>query len=161
MKFYPEVKSQTGLSSLWVSCKRALMSSMFIIISIIRIIKITCFNNTILKAELEGKLPWSTWSLSAHNFPSSGYFHKIFDKYLQKGLVCLCTKKFLPSLLYFRNYDSSPNGQIISLNGTQGLKCTSKYNSWGLNGKNYWRFFIVEYLQPNKLKKKSNFSPIY
>ena len=24
VKFYPEVKSQTGLSSLWVSCKRAL-----------------------------------------------------------------------------------------------------------------------------------------
>ena len=27
VKFYPEVKSQTGLSSLWVSCKRALIGS--------------------------------------------------------------------------------------------------------------------------------------
>ena len=34
-----------------------LMSSTFIIILIIRIIKTTCFNNTILMAELEGKLP--------------------------------------------------------------------------------------------------------
>ena len=34
-----------------------LMSSMFIIILIIRIIKTTCFNNTILMAKLEGKLP--------------------------------------------------------------------------------------------------------
>ena len=30
VKFYPEVKSQTGLSSLWVSCKRALMGVDFI-----------------------------------------------------------------------------------------------------------------------------------
>ena len=41
------------------------------------------------------------------------------------------------------------------------LKHISKYNSWGLNGTKYWRFFIIEYLQPNKLKKKSNFNPIY
>ena len=34
-----------------------LMSSVFIIVSIIRIIKTTCFNKTILMAELEGKLP--------------------------------------------------------------------------------------------------------
>ena len=40
--------------SLDLSC---LMSSMFIIILIIRIIKTTCFNDTILMAELEGKLP--------------------------------------------------------------------------------------------------------
>ena len=25
------------------------------------------------------------------------------------------------------------------------LKCTPKYNSWGLNGTKHWRFFIVEY----------------
>ena len=41
-------------SLLGLSC---LMSSMFIIILIIRIIKITCFDNIILKAELKGKLP--------------------------------------------------------------------------------------------------------
>ena len=40
--------------SLNFSC---LMSSMFIIILIIPIIKTTCFDNTILMAELEGKLP--------------------------------------------------------------------------------------------------------
>ena len=34
-----------------------LLLSMFIIILIIRIIKTTCFDNTILMAELEGKLP--------------------------------------------------------------------------------------------------------
>ena len=34
-----------------------LMSSIFIIILIIRIIKATCFNNNILIAELEGNLP--------------------------------------------------------------------------------------------------------
>ena len=26
------------------------------------------------------------------------------------------------------------------------IKHTSKYNSWGLNGTEYWRFFILEYL---------------
>ena len=72
----------------------SLMYSMFIIIIIIRIIKTTCFNNTILMAELEGKLSWSRWSLSAHNSPSSGYFHKIFCMHLQKGLIYLCTKTF-------------------------------------------------------------------
>ena len=40
------------------------------------------------------------------------------------------------------------------------LKHTSKHNSWGLNSTKYWRLFIVEYLQPNKLKK-SYFNPIY
>ena len=40
-------------------------------------------------------------------------------------------------------------------------KDTSKYNSWGMNGPKYWRFVIVAYLQPNKLKKKPNFSSIY
>ena len=34
-----------------------LISSMFVIILIIRIIKTTCFDNTILMAELEGKVP--------------------------------------------------------------------------------------------------------
>ena len=40
--------------SLDLSC---LMSSIFIIILIIRVIKTTCSNNTILMVELEGKLP--------------------------------------------------------------------------------------------------------
>ena len=39
--------------------------------------------------------------------------------HLQKGLVYLYTKKFLPLLLHFWNYNLSPNGQIISLIGAQ------------------------------------------
>ena len=70
-------------------------------------------------AELEGKLPSSRWSLSALNFPSSGYFHKIFGMHLQKGLVYLHTKKFLLPLLHFWNYNLSPNEQIISFIGAQ------------------------------------------
>ena len=89
------------------------MYSMFIIVLITRIIKTTCFNNTILMTKFEGKLP------STHNFPTSGYFHKIFGKHLQKGLVYLCTKMFLPPFLFFWNYNVSPNGQIISLVGAQ------------------------------------------
>ena len=92
-----------------------LMSSMFIITLIIRIIKTTCFNN----AELEGKLSYSRWSLSALNFPSSGYFHKIFGMHLLKGLVYLSTKKFLLPLLHFWDYNPSPNGQIMSFIGAQ------------------------------------------
>ena len=95
------------------------MSSLFVIILIIRMIKTACFNKTILMAKLEGKLPQSKWSLSAHNVPSSGYFHKIFGMHLQKGLAYLFCKKFLPSLSYFWNYNPSPNGQIISLIGAQ------------------------------------------
>ena len=68
-------------------------------------------------AELEGKLPLGRWSLSASNFPSSCYFHKMFGTHLQKGLAYLYTKKFLPLLLYFWNYGLSPNGQMISLIG--------------------------------------------
>ena len=40
-------------------------------------------------------------------------------------------------------------------------KHTYKQSSWGLNGTKCLRLFIVEYLQPNKLKKKLNFNPIY
>ena len=127
-------------------------------------------------AELEGKLPESKWSLSALNFPSSGYFPKIFGMHLQKRLVYLYTKKFLPPLLHFWNYSLFPNGQIISLIGDQAiairnrkiflflmtiLKHTSKHSSWGLNGTKYWKLFIVEYLQPNKFKERRNFVPIY
>ena len=39
--------------------------------------------------------------------------------HLQKGLVYLCTKRFLLPLLHFWNYNPSPNGQIISFIGTQ------------------------------------------
>ena len=53
--------------SLGLSC---LMSSMFIIILIIRIIKTTFFGKTILMTELKGKLFESCWSL---NFPV--FFH--------------------------------------------------------------------------------------
>ena len=56
-------------------------------------------------AELEGKLRISC------------YFHNIFGMHLQKGLVYLYTKKFLPLLLHFWNYNLSPNGQMISLIG--------------------------------------------
>ena len=41
------------------------------------------------------------------------------------------------------------------------LKHISKHNSWGWDGTKYWRLFIAEYLQLNKLKKKSKFNPIY
>ena len=29
---------------------------------------------------------------------------------------------------------------------------TPKYNSWGLNVREYWKLFIVEYLQPYNLE---------
>ena len=109
-------------------------------------------------ASPEGKLPESRWSFSALNFPNSGYFHKIFGLHLQKGLVYLYTKKFLPMLLHFWNYDLSPNGQVISLIFAQAH---SKTSSWGLSGTKYWRLFIVEYLQPDKFKEKPSFNPIY
>ena len=89
---------------------------------------------------------------------SSGCIHKIFGMHLQKGLIYLCTKTFLPTVLYFGNYNPVPNGQMIPW---LALKHTSKYNSRGMNDTKYWRLVIVEYLQPNKLKKKSNFDPIY
>ena len=88
---------------------------MIIIKVSIRTIKTTCFDNNILMAELEGKVSESKWSLSACNFPNSGYFHKILGSNLQKGSIYFYTKKNLPLLLYFWNYNSSPNGQIISL----------------------------------------------
>ena len=103
-------------SLLDISC---LMLSMFIIISIICIIKTTSFNSTVLMAELVATLPLSRWSLSARNFPFSGHFHKVLGMHLQKSLIYLCTNKFLPPLLYFWNYNPSPNGQIILLVGTQ------------------------------------------
>ena len=55
----------------------------------------------------------------AHNFPSSDYFHKIFGMHLQKGLVYLSSKKVLPPLLHFWDYNPSPIGQIISFIGSQ------------------------------------------
>ena len=77
--------------------------------------KTTCFNNTILMAEPEGKLPQSRWSFSANNFSNSGYFHKIFGMHFQEGFFFLYTSP----LLYFWNYNPSLNGQIISLIGAQ------------------------------------------
>ena len=97
---------------LGLSCQ---MSSMFIIILIIHIIGTTFFDNTILMTELEGKFPWSRWSLSAHNFPNSSDFHKILDKLLKKGLVYFYTKYILPPLLHFWINNQSPNVLIISL----------------------------------------------
>ena len=94
------------------------MLSMFIIMRIIIcIIKTTYFENTNLMAELEGKLPQSKWSLFAHNFSSSGYFYKIFDMYLQKGLVYF--ERFSLQLLFFWSYNPSLNGQIFFLIDTQ------------------------------------------
>ena len=95
------------------------MSSIFIIILIIRIIKTTCLGNTILMLELEVKLPQSTWSLFAHNFPNSDYLHKIFGMLLTNGSVYFYTKKHIPPLLYFCIYNPSPNGKIVSLTSTQ------------------------------------------
>ena len=78
-----------------------------------------CFNNTILMTKLEGKLLLSRWSLSALNFPSSGYLHRISGMHLQKDLVYLCTNTFLLPLLHFWNYNLSPNGQTIFFIDTQ------------------------------------------
>ena len=64
---------------------------------------------------LEVKLPKSRWSLSVHKFPNSDYFHKIFSTLLQKVLIYVYSKKILPQLLYFWNYNPSPVGQIFSL----------------------------------------------
>ena len=113
--------------------------------------------------KLEGKLPQSKRSLSDPNFLSSGYFHKIFGVHLQKGLLYLCFKKFLPLLLYFWNYNPSPNGQIVSLIGAQAhLQIQPLRAEW------YKVLEIIHCrisnqinLKPNKLKKKSNFSPMY
>ena len=100
--------------TLGLSC---LMSSMFIIMFIIGIIKTTYFDNTILMPELEGKLHQSRWYLFVDNFPNSGYFYNIFDMHLKKGSVYFYTKKSLPPLLCVSIYNPSPNGQIISLIG--------------------------------------------
>ena len=78
------------------------MLSMFIIMRIIiRIVKTPCFENTVLMGELEEKIPWKRWPLSAPNFPNSGYYHKTFGTHLQKGLVYFYTKKILPQLFFF------------------------------------------------------------
>ena len=81
------------------------MSSMFIILLIIRIINTTSFNNALLMV--------SRWS--------SDYFHKIFGMHLQKGSIYLFNKTFLPPALYFWNYNPFPNGQTISLIGAQAI----------------------------------------
>ena len=65
---------------------------------IIHLIKTMCFHNTILMAHLEVKVPYSRWSLSAHNFPNAGYSHKLFSTHPQKGLVYFYTKRILPML---------------------------------------------------------------
>ena len=58
------------------------------------------------------------------------YFHKIFGMHLQKGLVYLYTKKFLPLLLHFWNYNLSPNGQMISLIGAQTRPQIQPLEGW-------------------------------
>ena len=65
---------------------------------IIHLIKTMCFHNTILMAHLEVKVPYSRWSLSAHNFPNAGNSHKLFSTHPQKGLVYFYTKRILPML---------------------------------------------------------------
>ena len=101
------IKFKIGLS-LGFTC---LMSSMFIIMWIImRIIKTSCFGKIILMAWLEDKVGVLFFS---HNFPNSGYFHKIFCMHFQKDLLYFSTKTFLTQLLYFWNYNPSPNGQIF------------------------------------------------
>ena len=78
--------------------------------------------------------------------------------HLQKGLVYLYTKTFLPLLLHFWNYNLSPNGQVISLTGVQVHPQTQLVRSeWY---KVLKIIFIAEYLQPDKFKKPS-FNPIY
>ena len=39
------------------------------------------------------------------------------------------------------------------------LKHAPKQGSWGLDGTRYWRLFIAEYLQPNKLNERPKFDP--
>ena len=71
------------------------MSSMFIIIIlIICIIKTTCFDSTILIAELDGKIPYSRWSPSADDFPNSGYFLEIFSHIFRKVWSTSTLKNF-------------------------------------------------------------------
>ena len=77
--------------------------------------------------------------------------------HLQKGLVYLYTKKFLLLLLRFWNHNLSPNGQVISLIGTQAHLQTRLVRA----GTRYWTLFIVEYLQLDKFKEKPSFDPIY
>ena len=94
--------------------------------------------NAILIAELEGKVPQSRWSLSAHNFSNSGYFYEIFDTHFQKGSVYFYIKKISWLLLYFWNYNPSPNEQIVSL----------------IDDQTHLQIRLLrEYLQPYKLKK--------
>ena len=93
-----------------------IMLSIFIIRLIIRIIKTLCFHNTILMAELEGKLPWNRWSISAPNSPNSGYFHKIFGMHLNWSTSTL---KMFYHHCYFWIYNPPTNGQIVSLIGAQ------------------------------------------
>ena len=97
--------------SLGLSC---LISSMFIIILIICIIKITCFDNTLLIAELEEKLP----KLGGLFLPITSPILVTFTRFLACTLkrFGLLLKKILPQLLI---YEPSPNGQIISLIGAQ------------------------------------------
>ena len=80
-----------------------LLSSMFIIMRILtRIIKTTCFESTISMAELKGKLPLSKWSLSAHNFSNSGYFHKIFGTTFRKVWSTSTLKMFCHNTYFFK-----------------------------------------------------------
>ena len=65
------------------------------------------FNNTILMAELEGKL-YQFWLLS------QDFWHDF-----HKGLVYLCIKKISPPLLCFGNY----NPKIVS-------KWTNNFLDW-------------------------------
>ena len=78
--------------------------------------------------------------------------------HLQKGLVYLYTKTFLLLLVHFWNYNLPLMDKWFPL---LALKHAPKHGSWGLNGTKYWRLFTVEYLQPNKLKERPNFDPIY
>ena len=78
--------------------------------------------------------------------------------HLQKGLVYLYTKKFLPLLLRFWNYNLSPNGQAISLIGAQAhLKTRLVRAEWY----NVLKIIHCTYLQPDKFKEKPSFDPIY
>ena len=81
----------------------------------------------------------------------------MFGMHLQKGLVYLYTKKFLPLPLHFWNYNLSPNGQMISQIGAQACSQARLLGA----GTKYWRLIIVECLQPNKFKERPNFDPIY
>ena len=141
--------------SLDLSC---LKLSAFIISLIICMIKTTCFNNTILMAELEGKIP----KVGDLFLPLTSPVLITFTRFLACTFIKVWST-FALKRFYRRSYIFEIITHLLMDKQFPWLvlKHTSKHNFWGLNGTKYWRLFIAEYLQPNKFKKKSSFKAIY